>query len=133
MNQDRLRSPLAKVRGLGSAKDGTGHWWMQRITAIAMIPLSLWFVYSLMQLAVQADRAAFAAWVASPAVAITLILMFIALFNHARLGLQVVIEDYIHSKKTLFALLILNKFIMFALMVISIIAVLKIHLFSANL
>jgi succinate dehydrogenase / fumarate reductase membrane anchor subunit len=128
METGRLRSPLSKVRGLGSAKDGTEHWWLQRLTALTLIPLALWFVYSMMWVAVGADSEALQQWIKSPFVAIALVILFIALSVHARLGLQVVIEDYVHHHGRRIGLLILNKLVMFFLMVISIIAVLKIHL-----
>ena len=100
-----LRSPLGRVRGLGSAKEGVDHWWAQRLTALALIPLSVWFVISLLGVT-GADYAAVKAWVGSPVVAGLLILLIAATFYHAYLGLQVVIEDYVHSEGwKLFALL----------------------------
>ena len=92
-----LRSPLGRVRGLGSAKDGTNHWWAQRLTALALIPLTLWFCAAVVSLS-GADHAAVAAWAGSPVVAGLLILLIAATFYHAYLGLQVVIEDYIHKE-----------------------------------
>jgi succinate dehydrogenase / fumarate reductase membrane anchor subunit len=92
-----LRSDLGRVRGLGSAKDGTHHWWGQRVTAIALVPLVLWFVASVIGL-VGAPLAAVKAWVASPIVAVLLLALVAAVFQHARLGLQVVIEDYVHDE-----------------------------------
>jgi len=89
-------NPLAKVRGLGSAKEGTHHWIAQRMTAVALVPLSLWFVASLICL-VGADLAAVKAWIASPINAVLMILTLVAGFHHAQLGLQVVIEDYVHG------------------------------------
>ncbi len=92
-----LRSPLARVRGLGAAKEGVSHWWAQRLTALALVPLSLWFVASLATLA-GADHAVVRAWVSSPLVASLLILLVVATLYHAYLGLQVVIEDYVHHE-----------------------------------
>jgi succinate dehydrogenase / fumarate reductase membrane anchor subunit len=123
-----LQSPLAKVRGLGSAKDGTGHWWWQRVTAIALIPLSVWFVYALMSVSLSGDRQVVINWVQSPFVAIALVLLLTALFTHARLGLQVVIEDYVHCGALRIALLLLIKFASLALLAISVLSVLKVHL-----
>ncbi len=88
------RSPLGTARGLGSAKSGTEHWMMQRLTSVAMLPLTLWFVWSLMCMA-GADYATFTAWLANPAIAVLLSAFCIVLFYHAALGLQVVIEDYV--------------------------------------
>ena len=103
-----LRSDLGRVRGLGSAKEGVGHWWAQRVTALALIPLTVWFVASIVRLA-GAPHAAVVDWVASPVPAILLILMIVAAFHHAQLGLQVVIEDYVHGEGTKLVLLLLVK------------------------
>ena len=123
-----LQSPLAKVRGLGSAKDGTGHWWWQRVTAIALIPLLVWFVYALMSVSLSGDRQVVINWMQSPFVAIALVLLLTALFTHARLGLQVVIEDYVHCGALRIGLLLLIKFASLALLAISVLSVLKVHL-----
>ncbi|MBI3507086.1 MAG: succinate dehydrogenase, hydrophobic membrane anchor protein [Proteobacteria bacterium] len=96
-NGKSLRSDLGRARGLGSAKDGTHHWWGQRVTAIALIPLTIWFVVSVIGLA-GAPLPALKAWVASPVVAVLLIALIAATFQHARLGVQVVIEDYVHCE-----------------------------------
>ncbi len=101
-----LRSPLGKVRGLGSAKDGTGHWWAQRLTALALIPLALWFCVAVVSLS-GAGHAAVADWAGSPLVAGLLILLIAATFYHAYLGVQVVIEDYVHNEALKIASLLL--------------------------
>ncbi len=93
----KFRTPLARVRGLGSAKSGTHHWWMQRLTAIALVPLSLWFVASLI-VVVTADHSVVLEWLHSPLVAILCCALIVAIFYHGQLGLQVVVEDYIHSE-----------------------------------
>ncbi|MEX0759702.1 MAG: succinate dehydrogenase, hydrophobic membrane anchor protein [Tistlia sp.] len=103
-----LRSPLARVRHLGSAHDGTGHWWAQRLSALALVPLVLWFAVSVVSL-VGADHAAFAAWAGHPISGALLILLVGATFHHAALGLQVVIEDYVHHGGAKLALLLLVK------------------------
>src|SRR6185503_10251151 len=92
-----LKSELARARGLGSAKEGVQHWWMQRLTALALIPLGLWLVASLVCNA-GADHAAIVRWLGSPVTLGALGLTLLAAFYHAVLGLQVVIEDYIHAK-----------------------------------
>jgi succinate dehydrogenase / fumarate reductase membrane anchor subunit len=97
MGKKSLRSDLGRVRGLGSAKDGTHHWWSQRVTAIALVPLTIWFVASIVGLA-GAPLGALKEWVASPVVAVLLLALIVAVFQHARLGLQVVIEDYVHDE-----------------------------------
>lgn len=91
-----LQSPLGRVLGLGSAKSGAGHWWAQRLTAVAMVPLGLWFVVALLGLQ-HGNYQMVAAWVAEPANALPLILLVLALVYHSCLGLQVVIEDYVHG------------------------------------
>lgn len=89
-----FRSPLGTARGLGSAKAGTEHWMVQRLTAIALLPLTLWFVWSLLCMA-GADYATFTAWLANPLIAVLMSAFSLMLFYHAALGLQVVIEDYV--------------------------------------
>ena len=124
-----LRSPLGRAIGLGSAKEGVEHWWRQRITAVALVPLALWFVVSVIRLA-GADYAAFKAWLGHPVPAILMVLLVIATFYHAALGLQVVIEDYIHARGAKFALLIAIWLGCLVLAVAGIIAVLKLTLAS---
>lgn len=122
-----LRSPLGRVRGLGSAKEGVAHWWAQRVTALALIPLALWFVISVLSLA-GADHARTIAWIASPVPAVLLVLLIAATFYHAVLGLQVVIEDYIHPESLRIALILIVKAAAIVLAAAAIFAVLKIAL-----
>lgn len=103
-----LRSPLGRVRGLGSAKEGVAHWWAQRVTAVALVPLTLWFVVSVLSLAGASYEQALA-FFAAPHRAVPMLLLIVALFHHAQLGLQVVIEDYIHQEGAKIALLLLVK------------------------
>lgn len=124
-NQRGLRNELGRVRGLGSAKEGVGHWWHQRLTAIALIPLSLWFVASLICIT-GADRATVAHWLGSPLNLGVMILFIGALFYHAVLGLQVVIEDYIHGHGSRMVLIVLVQFAGFALAMAAIISLLVI-------
>lgn len=91
-----LRTALGQVRGLGSAKEGTEHFWIQRLTALALLPLMIWFVASIACLA-GADHAQVVEWLSSPFAAVFMILMIGTGFYHLKLGVQVVIEDYIHS------------------------------------
>ncbi len=93
----QLRDPLAEARGLGSAKDGVNHWWMQRLTAIALLPLGIWILISLLCL-LHANYATARHFVAEPLHAILIIAFIVAMFWHAQLGLQVVIEDYVHTR-----------------------------------
>jgi succinate dehydrogenase / fumarate reductase membrane anchor subunit len=120
-----LRSPLGRAVGLGSAKEGVAHWWLQRLTAVALIPLALWFVASVIALA-GADHIEVTEWLSAPLSAILMLLLIGASFYHAALGLQVIIEDYVHAEGVKFAALVLNKLICFALAVAGIFAVLKI-------
>ena len=90
-----LQSPLNRVLGLGSAKEGSGHWWAQRLTAVGLVPLTLWFGLSLLGLP-HGNYELITAWVAEPTHAILLILLVITLIYHSMLGVQVVIEDYVH-------------------------------------
>ena len=122
---DRLRSPLGRAIGLGSAKEGVEHWWAQRVSAVALIPLGLWFAASLVALA-GADRAAVLAWLRAPVQAILAILLLIAVFYHAALGLQVVIEDYIHAEWLKVSSLVAMRLVAFGLAVAGIFAVLRI-------
>ncbi len=91
-----LRSPLGRARGLGSAKDGLHHWWVQRLTALALIPLTVWFVFSVVGLA-HSDFDTFRAWLSRPSNTTLMVLFFAAALHHAHLGVQVVIEDYVVS------------------------------------
>ncbi len=92
-----MRDPLARARGLGSAQDGVHHWWMQRLTAVALAILSPWFVWMLVSL-IGTDQGFVRATVANPRYALPLLAFVLALFWHAKLGLQVVIEDYVHTR-----------------------------------
>jgi succinate dehydrogenase membrane anchor subunit len=91
-----LRSPLARAIGLVSAKEGAEHWWAQRVSAVALLPLTLWFVASIIA-HTGSDYVTFIAWLRTPLATVLMILLLIALFHHTALGLQVVIEDYVHS------------------------------------
>ena len=120
-----LRSPLGRVRGLGSAKDGTGHWWAQRLTALALVPLTVWFCISVIALS-GADYAAVVDWIQSPVVAGLLVLLIVATFYHATLGLQVVVEDYVHHEMTKMALLLAIKALAIVLALSAVLSVLLI-------
>jgi succinate dehydrogenase / fumarate reductase membrane anchor subunit len=104
-----LRTPLSKVIGRGSAGEGPGHWWVQRVTAVALVPLSAWFVISLLGQPLQSYDA-MRGWLGQPWVAVFTILLVFTLAWHSKLGVQVVIEDYVHAKAAKAALLLLNMF-----------------------
>jgi succinate dehydrogenase / fumarate reductase membrane anchor subunit len=123
----KLRTPLAKVRGLGSAKEGTRHWWAQRLTAIALVPLSLWFIFSLVSMTTL-DYIAAIGWLQTPMTSTLLILFVFALFYHAQLGMQVVIEDYVGNEILKITSIILLKFVMLFAGLTGIVAILKVFL-----
>ena len=127
MKDAGMQSELGRVRGLGSARDGVHHWWMQRLTAIALVPLLLWFVISIAGLAGTGHQQA-VAFLSAPPVAIVMILLLLATFWHAALGVQVVIEDYVHHEGWKFAWLIVNRLGFFVLGVTALFAVLKLAL-----
>ncbi len=105
-----LRTPLNRARGLGSAKEGVHHWWAQRLTAVALIPLVVWFAISLVMLS-GADYAIVRAWIGSPIVMVLLILTIVIGLHHGQLGMQVVIEDYVHNEGVKLALIIGIRFV----------------------
>ncbi len=124
MSDRSLRTPLAKARGLGSAKDGTHYFWVQRLTAVALIPLTIWFALSVASLAM-AGQAEVVAWMKSPLSATLMLSFIMAGFWHMKLGLQVVIEDYVHTESTKITCLILNNLIAIFLTLAAFLSVLK--------
>jgi succinate dehydrogenase / fumarate reductase membrane anchor subunit len=104
-----MRAPLKNVRGLGSAKEGTTHWWHQKVTAIALIPLFLIAIGCFLSL-VGADYTHVRYVLGQPFISIVMLLLIVAMFYHLKLGMQVVIEDYIHTESTKVFLLLLNSF-----------------------
>jgi succinate dehydrogenase / fumarate reductase membrane anchor subunit len=119
------RATPQRARELGSAKTGTTHWWTQRVTAIALVPLTLWFVAGLIARAGH-GHAAVITWLESPLAAILTVLLLIALFQHMALGLQVVIEDYVHSSRAKLLALLVMRFGCLTLAVVGILAVVRI-------
>jgi succinate dehydrogenase / fumarate reductase membrane anchor subunit len=91
-----LRSPLGRVLGLGSAKEGVQHWWVQRLTSVALVPLSIWFAVSLLTLP-SLDHATLHAWMSQSSTALLLIVFVVVAAWHSKLGVQVVVEDYVHG------------------------------------
>src|SRR5688572_18377521 len=121
------RSPLARARGYGSANEGVHTFLAERISAVALIPLTLWFVFSVARLPL-ASHTALQHWVASPSVAVALVLFIASLFYHSSLGVKVVIEDYVAHEGVKLAALLLVKFVHAVLAAAGIFAVLKIAL-----
>jgi len=120
-----MRTPLGKVRGLGSAKSGTGHFWHQRMTAIANIPLLIFLVGFCVSMA-GADRAGIVDAVSNPLVALMLVFTIISVTWHMRLGMQVIIEDYVHGEGSKLICLLGNTFFSLAVALTGLFAVLKI-------
>lgn len=120
-----LRTPLARVRGLGSAKDGTMHWWMQRVTAVLLAPLSIWFLFCAMPM-LGAGYADARVWVAQPLNAFLTLSLVLAVVYHALLGVQVVIEDYFHTRWLEVALLTAIRLIAFLAALATALAVVRI-------
>lgn len=118
------QSPIARAIGLGSARSGVAHWWVLRLSAVALVPLTLWFAASLIAHA-GGDHVAFVTWLRSPVSTIMMVCLLVAIFHHASFGLQVVIEDYVHGSRR-FAALILVRITCFALAVIGVLATLRI-------
>ena len=121
------RSPLAKVRGLGSAKSGTSHWWMQRVTAVVLIPLSYWLI-TFLSLSFHAPYQHIKAWLIVPVNTICIIAWMLAAFYHAALGLQVVIEDYVAAEGVKIIAVWTVNISFFMLVLVALVAVFRILL-----
>jgi succinate dehydrogenase / fumarate reductase membrane anchor subunit len=124
MNSD-LRTPLSRARGLGSAKQGVHHWWAQRITAVALIPLVAWFAISLIMMS-GADYAVVRVWIGSPVVMVLLTLTIVIGLHHGQLGMQEVVEDYVHNEGMKLALIVLLRFTAVFFGLAAIVAILRI-------
>ena len=122
-----MATPLKNAKGLGSAKHGLGHWITQRVTALGLLPLTLWFV-SIVALMTDSSYESALIMVSNPFNATLLILLIVSIFWHSQLGLQVVIEDYISNKTKRMSLIIIMKFIMTAVGALTVLSVIKIAL-----
>ncbi len=125
----RLRSPLGRARGLGAAHTGTAHWWAERATSVALVPLTLWFVYMAFHLR-GLPRAGVAHFVANPVNAGLLLATILITMHHMQLGLQVVVEDYIHRESTRTVVLLSVKGAALLLALIGAVSVLKLALIA---
>ena len=123
---DTLRSPLGRVRGLGSAKGGTHHWFMQRVTSVALLPLTIWFALNAVFTLAGASYEDAAMWVQQPWNAVLLLALVIATFHHVAAGLQVVIEDYSKTEAGKLVGILLIKAICWLLALTSVLAVLRV-------
>ena len=123
--RNHRRSPFDQTQGLGSARKGVGHWWVQRLTAVALIPLTLWFAGALMAHA-RSDYGALIQWLCAPITTVLMVLLLVALFYHMALGLQVVVEDYVHTDRFKMPTIVVIHLGCFALAVAGIIATLRI-------
>ncbi len=119
-----IRTPLSRVRGLGAAHSGTEHFWRQRLTAVANIPLTIAVIVIFIML-LGSNQAAVARILGSPVVAVIMLLFVVSITTHMRIGMQVVIEDYVHNEKLKLATIMANNFFSFAVALASIYALLK--------
>ncbi|HEX5462606.1 MAG TPA: succinate dehydrogenase, hydrophobic membrane anchor protein [Steroidobacteraceae bacterium] len=120
-----LRSPLAKVLGQGSAKEGVQHWWAQRLTSVALVPLTVWFVVCLLSLP-SYDHAMIVAWMGQLWTAVFLILLVLTAAWHSQLGVRVVVEDYVHGSGTKTLMLTLVTFFHVVVAVAGVLAILEV-------
>jgi succinate dehydrogenase / fumarate reductase membrane anchor subunit len=128
-NNDKLsvtmrQTQLGRVKGLGAAKTGVHHWWAERVTSVALVPLTLWFVFSVLSLAGH-PQPDIAHWISHPLVAVLLIALILASFHHTQLGLQVVMDDYIHEEGPRILSILAMKAVVYLLGLAALLAVLK--------
>ena len=121
----RMETPIARVRGLGSARSGAHHWWLERLTSVSTLLLFVWFAVSLLRLP-SLDHAAVTEGLSAPLAAVPMLLLVVSTFWHLKLGLQVVIEDYVHEEGMRFFSIILLNFFTLALGALAFFSVLKI-------
>ena len=119
-----MQSHLSRARGLGAAKSGIHHWWVERVTAVALVPLTVWFVYAVLHL-LGAPQAAVHHFVASPVNTVLLLSMVAMTFHHMQLGLQVVMEDYISSQTWQPVAILLNKAVALLLGLLCVVSILR--------
>ncbi|MEA2739943.1 MAG: succinate dehydrogenase / fumarate reductase, rane anchor subunit [Acetobacteraceae bacterium] len=124
---DMLRSPLGRARGLGSARAGSHHWWAQRLTSLALVPLTLWFVFSVVHLS-GASHQLVIDWLSAPLTLGLMLALVVATFHHLQLGVQVVIEDYVHDERAKLGAVLAVKALCVLLALVCIVSVLKIGL-----
>lgn len=124
---DILRSPLGRVRGLGSAHQGAAHWWTQRLNSLALVPLTLWFVCSVIRLNGE-PREVMIAWLSAPLPLVLMLALILLTFQHMYFGLQVVIEDYLHDGRVKLSVLLLVRALCLLLALLCVVSALRIGL-----
>ena len=124
---DTRRSELARARGLGSARAGSHHWWAQRLTALALVPLTIWFIFSVIHLT-GATRPEVILWLSAPWTMGLMLALIVATFHHLQLGVQVVIEDYVHDERIKTGAVLAVKGLCMLLALVCLVSVLKIGL-----
>lgn len=121
-----LRTPLSNAKGLGSAKEGASHWWVQRLTSIALVPLTIWLAVSMATFG-DVSYQAVLVWMQNPVVAVGLALLVVVLFYHVQLGIQVILEDYVHGWLKIASLILLN-FACISLVFIGLFSIIKVSI-----
>ena len=124
---DMLRSPLGRARGLGSARAGSHHWWAQRLTSLALIPLTLWFIFAVLHLS-GASHQVVIDWLSTPLTLGLMLALIVATFHHLQLGVQVILEDYVHDGRAKMGSILAMKALCMLLALVCIVSVLKIGL-----
>ena len=127
----RMETPIARVRGLGSARSGAHHWWLERLTSVSTLILFVWFIVALLRLP-SLDYASVREWLASPLAAVPMLLLIVSTFWHARLGMTVLIEDYVHEEGWKFFSITLLNFFVIAAAALAFFSVLKIAFAGGN-
>lgn len=122
-----MRTPLSRARGLGSTNEGANHWMIQRLTSIALVPLTIWFVISAVGL-VGADYAAYARWIGQVGNLSLMVIFVLVLFHHAQQGVCEVVHEYVHDKKLQWSLVIASKFLAVLLAVACVAALFKVSI-----
>ena len=120
-----LRTPLSRAKGLGSAKEGVGHWWMQRVSSLFLVPLTIWGAFTMATLG-NYDHDHFTRWLAEPLNAMLMITLLVVVCYHAALGLQVIIEDYVHLTALKIISIVAVYLLSFILALVGVFAILKI-------
>lgn len=127
----RMETPIARVRGLGSARSGAHHWWLERLTSVSTLILFVWFIVALLRLP-SLDYDSVRDWLGSPLAAVPMLLLIVSSFWHAKLGMQVLIEDYVHEEGLKFFSITLLNFFMIGAAALAFFSVLKIAFAGGN-